>query len=756
VQAISTGPVRGSLRGGRVAPYIRQIAIPTQTARWNLGITKRVAAARVVRRGSHDLQSPPVRPRGWSPGLEELPEAFRERRVGRSHGRVGGPGPPGVDIVAEVAAADLFERRHRTVLHGGVGILEGFGKDGNRRAVAEFAEHPQGPQADVEIAVGTIPGGEEWDRIGTAARPPHFAGPHPHGRVGVLEGTPADRGGRGRVESAGDAHDRAAHAGIMFLEDAAGEILREGDRAIGTRLRRLPRLVFDRLDPLIGGGAVALGQAGRLFAILPWPRWLPGPAPRASAGSRSDDPDGKEDRDGARRRRTGRATTAIRGETAGRWQRSGHDGRIVSMEWEGGEDRTEGDSVEPDQSPPAAAAVACPTDAGRVPDRAGRGALGKCRGLWCLAVLATVAVADPPAPPVAAHARFTVEGSGGRREVEGRVIVESLDGAALVETPDGRLELLQSDAIRDRTDMPEPPEEVEPRAFARRVIAELPAGFDYVLTKHYLVCHDTSKGYAQWCASLFERLHEAFVNYWRRAGLEPSGVERPLVVVVFADRERYEAFAAADLGAAADRVVGYYNLLSNRVTTFDLTGRDGPGGGATGAGRAGLEVLASPAAAGLVSTLVHEATHQMAFNTGLHRRLAPVPLWVSEGVATYFETPDLSAGRGWRGLGGVNRSRAERFLAAARPVRLGPLVTDDAPFRDPDAALDAYAGAWALTAFLLQTRKDDFVAYQRILAAKMPLGEDSPAVRRADFVAAFGVDPEALDEPVARYVARLR
>ena len=73
------------------------------------------------------------------------------------------------------------------------------------------------------------------------------------------------------------------------------------------------------------------------------------------------------------------------------------------------------------------------------------------------------------------------------------------------------------------------------------------------------------------------------------------------------------------------------------------------------------EILARPEAAGLVATVVHEATHQMAFNCGLHARLAPVPVWVSEGIATYFETPDLRSRTGWRGIGGVNQSMNNNY-----------------------------------------------------------------------------------------------
>ena len=157
----------------------------------------------------------------------------------------------------------------------------------------------------------------------------------------------------------------------------------------------------------------------------------------------------------------------------------------------------------------------------------------------------------------------------------------------------------------------------------------------------------------------------------------------------------------------------------------------------------------------MVSTLVHEATHQMAFNCGMHQRLAAVPLWVSEGVATYFETPDLRSQKGWRGIGGVNRPRLEQVLGNVRPGMLADIVGSDEAFRDPAGALDAYARAWALTSFLASTRKDQFVGYLRKIAAKPPLAEDDAATRNAEFEAAFGQPAEAFEDDVLRHLDRL-
>ncbi len=383
----------------------------------------------------------------------------------------------------------------------------------------------------------------------------------------------------------------------------------------------------------------------------------------------------------------------------------------------------------------------------------------RLRAVWlslATAVAGFRAGADEPPPPPACE-RVEVRAADGPRTFEGTLLVEAADGGLLLELADQRYEVVQPDAILSRRPLAAGLPAESPRELGRRILAELPAGFDLHVTKHYVVCFDTSREYAVWCAALFERLHDTFLTYWSNAGLETHRPEQPLVVVIFAERRDYEAFAARDLGAAADRVVGYYNLLSNRVTTFDLTGSDVlPKPPGRRPGRAGLEILASPDAAGLVSTLVHEATHQMAFNAGLHRRLAPVPVWVSEGIATCFETPDLASARGWKGVGGVNTARLDRYLQTFRQGGLREIVVADEPFRRAEDGLDAYARAWALTHFLMKTKRGAFADYLRAIAAKRPCGDDSPERRLEEFTAAFGVGPDALEADVQRTMARLR
>ncbi len=68
-------------------------------------------------------------------------------------------------------------------------------------------------------------------------------------------------------------------------------------------------------------------------------------------------------------------------------------------------------------------------------------------------------------------------------------------------------------------------------------------------------------------------------------------------------------------------LMGYYFPKTNRCVLFEV------GGGGT----------ASTDWSETERTIVHEAVHQLAFNTGVHERLADNPQWIVEGLATMFE-----------------------------------------------------------------------------------------------------------------------
>lgn len=364
------------------------------------------------------------------------------------------------------------------------------------------------------------------------------------------------------------------------------------------------------------------------------------------------------------------------------------------------------------------------------------------------------------AAPALAVEHIKVQRDGKTAEATGRVLLEGQDGGVVLLAQNGVLWVVPSDELLRRTSDDRPFKPATQDEIAKGLLAELPHGFRAHNTAHYLILHDTSPAYAQWCGALFERLYMAFTNFWRRKGFDLIEPEFPLVAVVFADKAAYRAFSRAELGSINNSITGYFGLLTNRMTMYDLTGLEAQGLGARRTQTMAQinHILAQPGALQTVATIVHEATHQIAYNCGLHPRLSDCPLWFAEGIAEYFETPDLRSAKGWGGIGTINRTRLVRFrrYCQMRPANsLKTLIRNDIRFRDPKQALDAYAEAWALTYFLIRQHPKEYIAYLSMLSKKKPLAEDSPQERLDQFRRIFG-DLGRLDAKFLRSMAKMR
>jgi hypothetical protein len=363
--------------------------------------------------------------------------------------------------------------------------------------------------------------------------------------------------------------------------------------------------------------------------------------------------------------------------------------------------------------------------------------------------------------PAAGLDHLALSRNGETLRLDGRTMIVAQDKSCMFQTRDGVVWLVKADEVVEMSSDEAPFVPYTSQELAGRLLAELPAGFDVYYTANYVICHNTSRGYAQWCGALLERLHMAFTNFWSRKGFDLNEPEFPLVACVFADKGSYSRFALPELGEAVNSVVAYYSLRTNRITMYDLSGIESSGGPPSRMNSAVQinRILSQPSAAPMVATIVHEATHQIAFNCGLHQRYSDCPTWFSEGIAMYFETPDLNSSRGWRSIGQVNSLRLSQFrdYQRRRPSdSLQKLVTDDNRLRDTATAIDAYAEAWAVTYFLLQQKPNDYVKYLRTLSQKAPQFWDTPETRWSEFRDAFGPDLRRLEDEFQRYMSKVR
>ena len=53
--------------------------------------------------------------------------------------------------------------------------------------------------------------------------------------------------------------------------------------------------------------------------------------------------------------------------------------------------------------------------------------------------------------------------------------------------------------------------------------------------------------------------------------------EFPLVAIVFDGQASYAKYAHAEIGDTANSIIGYYNLKTNRMISYDLTGVEAGG-----------------------------------------------------------------------------------------------------------------------------------------------------------------------------------
>ncbi len=265
-------------------------------------------------------------------------------------------------------------------------------------------------------------------------------------------------------------------------------------------------------------------------------------------------------------------------------------------------------------------------------------------------------------------------------------------------------------------------------------------GNDYTVssTGHYLVV--TPKRLASRWARRFEDLYRSFYRYFQVRGFRMRRPEFPLVAIVFPDQASYRRYAASQGTPVSPTFLGHYSRQTNRVYLYET-------------GNAGSENWHADA-----TTIIHEATHQSAFNTGIHSRFNGTPRWVSEGLATMFEARGVWNSAAYpKKRDRINQNRFSYFkqIADRRPANaLKRMLVDDEMFQQDEQL--AYAQAWALSFYLSETRPREYSQYLANTASRPDFSNYLPEQRLEDFTKVFGDDLHMLEVHLMRYISRLR
>jgi len=270
---------------------------------------------------------------------------------------------------------------------------------------------------------------------------------------------------------------------------------------------------------------------------------------------------------------------------------------------------------------------------------------------------------------------------------------------------------------------------------------ELGGRLEITGTGHYLVAHPRGKG-GQW-ASRFEDLYRSCMNYFRLHDFKIHEPDFPLVAIVWPKREDFLRYAQLEGTPLRDDILGYYSPTTNRVALYDLAS-------GSGANRMWRQNDA---------TIIHEATHQMAFNTGVHNRFASTPTWLAEGLGTLFEAPGVWDWRNYtQPADRINRGRLTQFRQWLKSGRTAGafvgLLGSDRQFQSNPAA--AYSESWAWAFFLTETYPQKFSQYVQRTAAR-PNFKDYPMAQRiSDFTTVFGDDLRMLEAHFLRFIGGLK
>jgi len=220
-----------------------------------------------------------------------------------------------------------------------------------------------------------------------------------------------------------------------------------------------------------------------------------------------------------------------------------------------------------------------------------------------------------------------------------------------------------------------------------------------------------------------ERGFNAFVE---RVKLETTEPEYPLVMLIFESERDFEEYAAkisGNAGLSAGILSGFYSGRTNR-----------------------LYVRMSECLSFEVP--LHEAIHQQVYNRGLFNRLAPIPSWFNEGIATAFEA---ERGRISTGPFRVHSKYVWRAQSAGG-FSWAEVVENDRAFHGDIFAATAYTHAWCMHWLLVNKHTGAYADYVRLLGEKPTMGRSTQEERNSDFQQTFGKSIEAMQMEFPRAI----
>lgn len=317
------------------------------------------------------------------------------------------------------------------------------------------------------------------------------------------------------------------------------------------------------------------------------------------------------------------------------------------------------------------------------------------------------------------------------KKFTGKILFRDSESLGLLRR-DGGLSIYPSGQIELQKALGKPFRPYSQDELEERLRGEYPTRYSFVFTDHFAVVFPTNSDFA-W-ATTFERMYRLFAHYFEARGMGLSEPDFPLIAVVLRTRAEFDQELEDTALSDTSNIRGFYSLKSNRIYTYD-------------------QALSHGGSAENSLTVIHEATHQSAYNTGVHDRFQPLPRWVSEGLAAMFEAPGV-----YNSIEFPDRKDrvAPHYMRDLRSLidddefrgKIQQLVVSDELFEsDPQTA---YALAWGLTFFLSENRAQSYREY--LQHGSQDYGPRMTSEKRlANFRSAFGNDLRDLETRMLQF-----
>jgi hypothetical protein len=321
-----------------------------------------------------------------------------------------------------------------------------------------------------------------------------------------------------------------------------------------------------------------------------------------------------------------------------------------------------------------------------------------------------------------------VDEDGKAQSVEGRLHASG-QGIFAVEPADGSLRLIPQDVVKKRTPGPDP-KPITPQQMLDQLRDEFgEEKFRGVISRQYVIgvvlqaplqraSERRVTAALRKSASYMQSIQTTFARFVRTMGIKAEKSKFPMVVLIFETDENFEAYTAKatdNRGLSAGNIAGFYSHLTNY-----------------------LYVRMSECYT--FGTPLHEAIHQQCFNTGIFQRLAPIPVWFAEGMASGFEG---SGDRVKTTPQKLNFEYARVIVEGLLPRGLGwdVIAGSDDIFRGDIFAGPAYVHGWSMHWFLVSNYPKEYAKYLQYVQTLPPLEEVSDRGRQAKFEELFGKSP---------------